>query len=55
MVTHFKVFGCVAYVLIPSQKREKLDNNSVKCIFVGYSVETKGYWFYDPTCQRERK
>lgn len=47
-VKHFKIFGCVAYVLVPSQKRGKLDENSVKCIFVGYSMETKGYRFYDP-------
>ncbi|KAK4422793.1 Retrovirus-related Pol polyprotein from transposon TNT 1-94 [Sesamum alatum] len=47
-VTHLKVFGCVAHVLIPSQKRSKLDENSVKCIFVGYSFETKGYRFYNP-------
>ncbi|KAL4289903.1 hypothetical protein GQ457_14G000940 [Hibiscus cannabinus] len=47
-VTHFKVFGCVAHVLVPSQKRSKLDDNSVKCIFVGYSLETKGYRFYNP-------
>ncbi|KAL4379170.1 hypothetical protein GQ457_02G022950 [Hibiscus cannabinus] len=47
-VTHFKVFGCIAHVLVPSQKRSKLDDNSVKCIFVGYSLETKGYRFYNP-------
>ena len=50
--THFKDFGCVAYVLVLSQKREKLDDNSVKCIFVGYSAETKGYRFYDPTSKK---
>ena len=51
-VTHFEVFRCVAYVLVPSQKREKLDDNTVKCIFVGYSAETKGYRFYDPTSKK---
>ena len=47
-VSHFKVFGCISYVHIPSQKRHKLDDNSVKCVFLGYSVETKGYQFHDP-------
>lgn len=28
--------------------RQKLDNSSVKCIFVGYRVEYKGYRLYDP-------
>ncbi|KAL0345416.1 UNVERIFIED_CONTAM: Retrovirus-related Pol polyprotein from transposon TNT 1-94 [Sesamum radiatum] len=51
-VSHFKVFGCVAHVLIPSQKRSKLDENSVKCIFVGYSLETKGYRFYNPKAKK---
>ena len=46
-VSHFKVFGYISYVHIPSQKRQKLDDNSVKCIFVGYSVKTKGYRFYN--------
>ncbi|KAL0424085.1 UNVERIFIED_CONTAM: Retrovirus-related Pol polyprotein from transposon TNT 1-94 [Sesamum radiatum] len=46
------VFGCVAHVLIPSQKRSKLDENSVKCIFVGYSLETKGYRFYNPKAKK---
>lgn len=47
-VTHLKVFGSIAYVHVPSQKRQKLDDNSTKCIFVGYSIETKGYRLYDP-------
>ena len=47
-VTHFKIFGCIAYVHVPSQKKQKLDDNSVKCIFVGYSSETKGYRFFNP-------
>ncbi|KAK4435163.1 hypothetical protein Salat_0679600 [Sesamum alatum] len=31
-----------------AQNRSKLDENSVKCIFVGYSLETKGYRFHNP-------
>ncbi|GMJ02182.1 hypothetical protein HRI_003887400 [Hibiscus trionum] len=51
-VTHFKIFGSVVHVLIPSQKRSKLDDNSVKCIFVGYSLQTKGYRFYNPETKK---
>jgi hypothetical protein len=35
-VSHFKVFGCDAYVHIPDEKRKKLDRKSHKCIMVGY-------------------
>ena len=38
-VNHFRIFGSVAYALIPAQHRTKLDDKSVKCIFVGYSIE----------------
>ena len=51
-VNHFKVFGCLAYVHVPSQKRQKLDDNSMKCIFIGYSIESKAYRFYDPLTKR---
>eukprot|EP01018_Ginkgo_biloba_P019031 Gb_39504 [translate_table: standard] len=47
-VTHFQVFGCVAYVHIPDKKQKKLDAKSQLCIFVGYSEGTKGYRFYNP-------
>ncbi|GKU96667.1 hypothetical protein SLEP1_g9878 [Rubroshorea leprosula] len=51
-VTHFKIFGCLAYVHVPSQKRTKFEENSVKCIFLGYSDETKGYRFYNPITKK---
>lgn len=47
-VEHFRVFGCVAHVHIPHEKRGKLDNRSFICILLGYSEETKGYRLYDP-------
>jgi hypothetical protein len=36
-VSHLKVFGCIAYVHVPDEKRSKLDPKVEKCIFIGYS------------------
>ena len=35
-VSNLNVFGCAAYVHIPKEKRKKLDNKSMKCVFMGY-------------------
>ncbi|GJV98312.1 retrotransposon protein, putative, ty1-copia subclass [Tanacetum coccineum] len=40
------VWGCEAYVKRDSA--DKLQQRSVKCIFVGYPKETMGYYFYFP-------
>ena len=42
-IAHLCVFNCLAYALVPEQQRSKLDGKAVKCIFAGYSVESKGY------------
>jgi hypothetical protein len=42
-VSHFIVFGCIAYVHVPDEKRSKLDPKVEKSIFIGYSLEQKGY------------
>ena len=41
-VSHLKIFGSIAYSFVPSQLRKKLDEKSIKCIFVGYNEEIKG-------------
>ena len=46
-VDHLKVFGCAAYAHVPSQERQKLDEKSRRCIFLGYGKEIKGYRLYD--------
>ena len=51
-VTHLKVFGCVAYAHVPDEQRKKLDNKGHKCIFVGYSKDTKAYKLYDPVARK---
>ena len=48
-VSHLKVFGCKAMVHIPKAKQNgKLNQQSAKCIFVGYPNDSKGYKFYNP-------
>jgi transposase InsO family protein len=51
-LSHIRVFGCVAYVHIPKQERNKFDKKSIKCILVGYSDTQKAYRLWD---QEERK
>ena len=46
---HMKVFGCISYVHVPDELRIKLDPKAEKCIFIGYSLEKKGYRCYNPT------
>jgi hypothetical protein len=50
-VSHLKMFGCIAYVHAPNEKRSKLDPKAEKCIFIGYSLEQKGYICFNPSTQ----
>ena len=51
---HFRVFGSIAYVHVPQEKRRKLDAKAEKCILVGYSDEQKGYNCYNPRTKQAR-
>ena len=51
-VTHLKKFGCLAYAHVLDELRKKLDNKGQKCIFVGYSEDTKAYKLYDPVARK---
>jgi hypothetical protein len=42
-VNHLRVFGSTCYALVPKEKRTKLENQSMKCTFIGCSEEKKGY------------
>nr|GEW55724.1 zinc finger, CCHC-type [Tanacetum cinerariifolium] len=48
-LSYLKVWGCEALVKRDTlTKPEKLEPRSIKCIFIGYPKETKGYSFYYP-------
>ncbi|CAH9099164.1 unnamed protein product [Cuscuta epithymum] len=49
-VGHMKVFGCIAYTLV--NQRTKLENKAEKCIFIGYSTQSKAYRLYNPLTKR---
>ncbi|WZZ37877.1 hypothetical protein YC2023_034136 [Brassica napus] len=51
-VKHLKVFGCVAYALVPYERRIKLDEKSKRCVMFGMAKESKAYRLYDPETKR---
>ncbi len=51
-VSHFRVFGYIAYVHVLDEKRSKLDPKADKCIFIGYSLEQKGYRCFNPSTHK---
>jgi hypothetical protein len=42
-MNHLKVFWCVCYAYILKEMRNKLEDKGEKCVFVGYSIKSKGY------------
>ncbi|WZY94094.1 hypothetical protein YC2023_066423 [Brassica napus] len=51
-IDHLRVFGCLCYVMIPGERRNKLEAKSTKAMFIGYSITQKGYKCYDPITRR---
>ena len=46
-VKQMRVFGCLAYVLTPKEKRTKWDAKSRPGLFVGYEESSKAYRIFD--------
>lgn len=44
-----QVFACVAYVHLHKNQRSKLDPCAVRCVFIDFSPQEKGYRCYHPS------
>ncbi|CAL2226490.1 unnamed protein product [Prunus armeniaca] len=42
------IFGCVAFVHLHKNQHSKLDPYALRCVFVGYATNQKGYRCYHP-------
>jgi len=47
-VSYLKTFGCVGHVKKMKPGQAKLDDRSIKAVFLGYESGTKAYRLYDP-------
>ncbi|KAG6470766.1 hypothetical protein ZIOFF_071844 [Zingiber officinale] len=47
-VKYLRVFGSICYVHVSDSQRSKLDAKAIKCIFVGYDEQRKGWRCMDP-------
>ena len=44
-----RVFGCVAFVHLHKHQRSKLTPQALRCVFLGYAQNQKGYRCYHPS------
>ncbi|GAA0173738.1 transmembrane signal receptor [Lithospermum erythrorhizon] len=51
-VSHFRVFGSIAYAQVLKQLRSKLDDQSEKLLFIGYDEKSKGYKLFNPSTNK---
>lgn len=51
-IAHFKIFGSRAMVMVPQQKRKKLDKKSLECILLRHADDSKAYRFYDKVSKK---
>jgi hypothetical protein len=51
-LTHINVSGCEAYVHVPKENKNKLDEKAEKCIYIGYKDGLKGYKIWNPETKK---
>jgi len=42
-----KMYACLCFAHITKQNKNKLHDNAIRCIFIGYSNSSPGYELYD--------
>ena len=47
-----RTFGCLAYPWLRPYAQNKLENRSLPCVFIGYSLTQSAYYCLDPTTNR---
>ncbi|KAL3690152.1 hypothetical protein R1sor_016461 [Riccia sorocarpa] len=53
-LSHLRIFGCTAYMHVPSNERTKLDSKTRSGMVVGYDTHSKAYRVYDPEIKKVR-
>ena len=51
-ISHFRRFGCPAFVHVPKKERKHLHSHTRKCVMVGYQPGTKAWRFWDPALRK---
>jgi hypothetical protein len=52
IVSYFRKFGTTAFALDKTPGKGKFDSRSKKCIFIGYSVQSKAYRLWDSEARK---
>ena len=50
-LSHIRIWGCIAHVLIPDLSRDKLLSKTKGCVMLGYPQRSRGYRLFDPESQ----
>ncbi|KAM1014396.1 hypothetical protein ACFX2C_044387 [Malus domestica] len=51
-ISHLRIFGCACYPLLKPYLSNKLQPKTIKCVFLGYASQYKGYICYDASGNR---
>src|SRR6266481_273204 len=52
---HLREIGCKAFILVQSETRPKIYSQSIECVLVGYSANSKAYrcWKFGPGTRQQ--